>query len=75
MALWCGSNDLAKYTELAMRNATYGDSWIHNLTIVQVQALWLLVYSNTRSLSWLASSNSQRYLSYNPATGKLCESQ
>ncbi|KAF9889309.1 hypothetical protein FE257_007418 [Aspergillus nanangensis] len=69
MALWCGGNELAKYTQLAKNNATYGDSWIRNQTILLDQTPWPLVYSNTRSLSWLASSNSQGYLSYNPATG------
>ncbi|KAH8696012.1 glycoside hydrolase superfamily [Talaromyces proteolyticus] len=70
LAVWCGGNELDGYVENALKdNATYGQSWFSNFTILEGETIWPLVYQNTRSLSWLQSSSSLGYISYNPETG------
>ena len=70
MAIWTGGNELEGYNldELAY-NTTYGESFFRNFTILHHDTIWPEVYRNTRSLSWIQSSDSHGYAYYNPDTG------
>ncbi|KAJ6443485.1 glycoside hydrolase family 2 protein [Purpureocillium lavendulum] len=70
-ALWCGGNEMAKYRRLAARNETYGESWARNMTVLQQDVLWPVVYENTRSVSWIQASDAQGYIKYDPAIGYI----
>ena len=70
LSVWTGGNELESYNvgKLAY-NDTYGQSWFQNFTILSENTIWPLLWSNTRSLSWIQASDSHGYVFYNPDTG------
>ena len=72
MCVWTGGNELEGYNlDMLSYNDTWGQSFFNNFTKVQMGTIWPELYRNTRSLSWIQSSDSHGYSYYNPETGAL----